>query len=146
MTRRREGPRTPGAMRGVTLLELMIVVVIIGTLAILAYPNYREYAARAQRTEARAMLLRVAANQEKYYLQNATYASTMTEFGYASNAVPTETGKYEISITAGDTDGFVARADYQMGGSEGAKCMWFEIDERGTRRSGPMTPSECWAR
>lgn len=143
---RREGQPGSGRMRGVTLLELMIVVVIIGTLAILAYPSYREYAARAQRTEARAMLLRVAANQEKYYLQNSTYAATMRDFGYANNAVPTETGKYEVSITSGDARGFVARAEYQMGGSEGARCSWFEIDARGTRRSGPMSPAECWAR
>ena len=133
-------------MRGITLMELMIVVVIIGTLAVLAYPNYREYVARSQRTEARAMLLRVAADQEKFYLQNSTYANTLVAFGYGSNAEPTDTGKYEVSVTAGDAAGFTIRADYQLGGSEAARCDWFEIDERGTRTSGPMGVDECWAR
>ncbi len=133
-------------MQGVTLLELMIVVAIVGALAVLAYPSYREYSARAQRTEARSMLLRVAADQEKFYLQNATYANTMTSFGYANNAVPTDTGKYEISITNGDAAGFTVRADYQIPDSEAAKCDWFEIDDTGDRRSGPMAPDECWAR
>ena len=35
-------------MRGITLLELMIVVLIIGLMAVVAYPNYREFAARAR--------------------------------------------------------------------------------------------------
>ena len=133
-------------MQGITLLELMIVVVIIGTLAVLAYPNYREYVARSQRTEARAMLLRIAADQEKFYLQNATYANTLTEFGYGTNAEPTDTGKYEISVTDGDAAGFTVRADYQGADSEAGRCSWFEVDARGTRTSGPMGPDECWAR
>ena len=59
-------------MGGVTLLELMIVVVIIGILTAIAYPNYREFAARAKRTEARALLMEIAVNQERWYLQNNT--------------------------------------------------------------------------
>ena len=133
-------------MQGITLLELMIVVVIIGTLAVLAYPNYREYVARSQRTEARSMLLRIAADQEKFYLQNSTDASTLTAFGYGTNAEPTDTGKYLISIAAGDAAGFTVRADYQRADSEAGRCSWFEVDARGTRSSGPMGPEECWAR
>ena len=133
-------------MRGITLMELMIVVVVLGVLAAVAYPGYREYSARAQRTEARSMLLRVAAEQEKFYLQNATYANTMTAFGYPSNDVITDTGKYEISVIDGDAAGYTVRADYQNVDAESNKCDWFELDERGTRDSGPHEPDDCWAR
>jgi len=57
-------------MRGVTLAELMIVVVVVGILASVAYPSYRQYAARAKRTEAKAALLQIATMQERFYLQN----------------------------------------------------------------------------
>ena len=50
-------------MAGVTLMELMIVVVIIGLLAAIAYPNYRQYSARAKRNEAKASLLQIATLQ-----------------------------------------------------------------------------------
>ena len=56
--------------QGVTLLELMIVVVIIGLLSIIAVPSYRQYSIRAHRTEAKTALIRLATNQERFYLQN----------------------------------------------------------------------------
>ena len=53
--------------RGVTLMELMIVVVVVAILATVAYPSYRDAAARAKRYEARAALLLIATNQERHY-------------------------------------------------------------------------------
>ena len=64
-------------MRGITLLELMIVVVIIGFMAAIAYPNYRDFTARAKRNEAKAALLQIATNQERFYLQNNAYTCDM---------------------------------------------------------------------
>ena len=63
---------TRQSMRGVTLIELMIVIVIIAILAAVSYPSYREFTARAKRNEARAALLQIATNQERFYLQNNT--------------------------------------------------------------------------
>ena len=56
-------------MRGVTLMELMIVVVIIGILTAMAYPSYRQYVAKAKRNEAKAALLQISTMQERFYLK-----------------------------------------------------------------------------
>jgi type IV pilus assembly protein PilE len=129
-------------MRGVTLLELMIVVVIIGIMAAIAYPNYRDFAARAKRNEAKAILLEIAQNQERFYLQNSTYG-TLSQLGYAGDTITTDTGSYQVTISPPpDASNFNAIATFQLGGSEAGKCLTFTVDGRGSQTSGPDTT--CW--
>ena len=132
-------------MRGITLLELMIVVVVIGILAAVAYPNYREFAARAKRNEAKAALLKIATNQERFYLQNNTYTTDMRQLGFpvADNYV-TDSESYNVRVTAANASNFTATATYRLGGGEAFKCNLFQLDGRGTRTSNPNT--DCWTR
>jgi len=130
-------------MRGVTLMELMIVVVIVGILAAVAYPNYRQYVARAKRNEAKSCLLQVATLQERFYLQNNTYTTDMTNlgFGAAANNV-SNSGSYVCSVTAADANTFAATATYQNADAEAGKCLTFSIDGRGQKTSAPA--ADCW--
>jgi type IV pilus assembly protein PilE len=129
-------------MQGVTLMELMIVVVIIGIMAAVAYPQYRDFAARAKRNEAKAILLEIAQNQERFYLQNSTYG-TLSQLGYAGNTITTDTGSYDVTITPAPTaSNFTAVATFVLGGNEASKCLTFDIDGRGTRTSAP--DAACW--
>ena len=86
-------------MRGITLIELMIVIVIIGILAAVSYPSYREFAARAKRSEAKAALLKAATNQERFYLQNNIFSEDLTELGFSANPYKTDTGSYEVRVS-----------------------------------------------
>ena len=131
-------------VRGITLMELMIVVVIIGILAALSYPNYREFVARAKRTEARAALLKIATNQEKHYLQNNTFTSDLTDLGFGTDPYTTDSGTYSVRITAADASNFTAEADYIPADGEAGKCNLFSIDGRGQKTSDPDT--DCWTR
>ena len=54
-------------VRGFTLIELMIVVVIIAILASIAFPAYDSYVIRGKRAEGRAMLMDAASKMEKHY-------------------------------------------------------------------------------
>jgi len=132
-------------MRGITLIELMIVIVVIGIMAAIAYPNYREFVARANRNEAKAALLRIATNQERFYLQNNTYTCDMTRLGFAgAGPVQTDSGTYTVDVTQCDANNFVARADYIPADTESGKCSWFRIDGRNVKTSAPL--ADCWTR
>jgi type IV pilus assembly protein PilE len=68
----------PARENGFTLIELMIVVIIIGVLAGIAYPSYRNYTMQNRRTDARGAMLQIAAQQEKYFTECNRYAATLT--------------------------------------------------------------------
>ena len=70
---------------GFTLLEIMIVVVIIGILAAIAYPSYQRYVTEARRSEGQRLLLLAAAQQERFYSQCGYYAISFTP---AATAIP----------------------------------------------------------
>jgi len=146
---------TRSRQRGVTLLELMTVVMIIGVLASIAIPSYRSYLMRAQRSDATAALLRLAAAQEKFYLQNNRYA-TNAEIAAGPPAglgIPrTEHNFYTLSLAAGldNTLQFLATATPVAAGPQAkdAGCATFTIDQQGTRgakdSSNAVKTESCW--
>lgn len=134
------------SMRGVTLLELMVVVVIVGILTAIAFPNYRDFVARAKRAEAKAALLKIATNQEKFYLQNQRFSNNLAELGFSGPPFKSETGAYNLSVAPNPTlaENFTATATYNTPDAEQSKCGSFSIDGGGSKTSSPYT--DCWTR
>ena len=64
-------------LHGFTLIELMIVVVIIGIIAAIAYPSYTKYVVQTRRSDAQIALTRAATQQEKFYSDCGYYATTL---------------------------------------------------------------------
>jgi type IV pilus assembly protein PilE len=131
--------------RGVTLIELMIVVVIAAILASIAIPSYRSYVLRTHRTEARTALMALAAGQEKFYVQNNRYADTaeLEDAPPGGLGLPdtTENGWYTIAIVDGDAEGYSATATATGGQSEDTHCASFSIDQAGVKDA---TNDDCW--
>ncbi len=132
--------------RGVTLLELLTVVVVVGILAAIAVGSYRNYLLRANRTEGRMALLRLQAAQEKFFLQNNAYAtaaqlSTAPPAGLGIPAT-TQSGFYTITLNVPNATTYTATATAAGGQvDDTAACRVLTINEIGTR-----TPAgnDCW--
>lgn len=93
--------------KGFTLIELMITVAIIGILASIALPSYKNYIIKSSRTAAQTELMELASIQEKVYLNSNAYTASVTTAydgtiagGLGRTSGKTTDGKYDLSITS----------------------------------------------
>ena len=122
--------------RGFTLIELMIVIVVVGILATIAYPSYQNYVLRAGRADAVSSLLNQAQLLDRCFTQNNTYATcppipnTSAEGRYTLEEV-VEPRTYMLSaIPTGRQAG------------DSTRCNLFTLDHRGRKTSAPNV--DCW--
>lgn len=75
------------AMRGATLIELMIVLVILGILSSTAMPMYADYASRSRTSEVPLSLKKIVEAQITFKETNesATYASSIATLGWSTS-------------------------------------------------------------
>ncbi len=133
---------------GMTLIELMIVVVIVGILASVAYPGYQEYTRRAKRAEAKALLSEISGRMERYYFDNTTYTEDLTDLGYAETDPESAEGHYTASLEDGPsgniTTSYLARVT-PAGSHNDPKCDEMTLDSRGTKGTNVSgNEDECW--
>ncbi len=144
--------------KGITLIELLVAVAIVGILTAIAYPSYQGQVLKARRTEGQALLLDVAGRQEQYFSNNKTFTTDMTQLGYATDPALSENGYYSVDALAGSTNSiatsYVATAA-RLGGQTGdTVCFDFTVDSTGHRNMTNYPgydhdppedpPSGCW--
>lgn len=138
---------TKRRQHGMTLLELMAVVMVIGVLGMIAIPSYRQYVMRAQRAEAKTALMRLQVNQERFYLQNRIYSNDPIALGFpGSNS---ERGTYALTIDSANlAAGYTATAAPRAGGAydmqNDEECATFTIDALGVRTATGTGAARCW--
>jgi type IV pilus assembly protein PilE len=93
-----------GQSRGMTLIELMIVVGIVALLAAVALPSYNRQVQKARRTDGHNILLRVAAEQERFYTNFNQYAASLSgapPAGLGFTVATSENGHYIVTLAVG---------------------------------------------
>ena len=134
---------------GFTLIELMITILLISIILGISVPSYRSYVLRAGRTDASTALLRVAAAQERFYLQNGTYAGN--GLGIANSK--SERGYYDLAIApdaGGLTIGYIFTATVDATGKQkdDSDCTSISIDQNSRRGANggyvAAVVEKCW--
>lgn len=124
---------------GVTLVELMIAVAIVGILAAVAYPSYRNQVMRSTRTEARVALEQRALQLEKCFTRFMSYNNAQCPAAQAGADGMTGAAHYQISRPTMEATRFVLLATAQGAQAADTACREMRIDDRGRR-----TPDACW--
>jgi len=102
--------------KGFTLIELMIVVAIVGILAAIAIPNFLNYQAKAQQSEAKVNLGAIFTNMVAYSAENTTgaggyTAATLGNIGFTTSGAT----RYSYSIGSIAATTFLAAATGNSG-------------------------------
>ena len=131
--------------RGFSLTELMVVMIIVGVLAAIGMPAYRDYAMRAKRSDATQALSHMAALQERFFSDNNSYAANATALGYGSNTPASNEGYWQLSVQSGTAAAFELRAT-NLAPHVDPECTTFSVTSAGVQGlvAGTSTAEACW--
>lgn len=129
--------------QGVTLIELILTIAIVGILASVSYPAISHYVRESRRSEARSELSHIAGLQERFFLQTQRYAS-LSDLGLstaADNSYLTENGYYRITAAV-SASAFLLTAMAAGSQSSDLDCLMFSLAQDGSRDSS--SHDRCW--
>ena len=126
---------------GVTLIELMVTMAILGLLLSIAYPSYSSYLTKTHRVEAQQTLYILAKDMEQYHAQNQSYtgASIVT----ISHVKTIKNDYYHFKIRELTEQSYQLAAIPKNGRDK--KCGTLTLDQLGEENiTGTSKYSDCW--
>jgi type IV pilus assembly protein PilE len=141
--------------RGVTLIELMIVVAIIGILAAVAYPSYQDSVRQSRRSDGASAATAVQLAQEnfrgncRFYAQSIGAGDTCGASAAASTVrapAASSNGFYLITILANSATGnaYTIVATPQGAQAADTACSPMLLAVSPATPAGARTPAGCW--
>ncbi|MFV3412738.1 type IV pilin protein [Pseudomonas nitroreducens] len=124
---------------GVTLVELLVCLALVGILLGVALPAYREHIRRVHRVDAQKALVELAQSLERFYTSRGTYVGATLPFDRS----PRGAGRvyYRLGFASGpDASGYVLQAE-PLGAMTEDACGVLTLADSGLR--GAAT-ERCW--
>lgn len=139
--------------RGVTLIELLIVVGIVAILAAIAIPSYSSYVTKTNRVAAEGCLSQYANYMERFYTTNLRYDQdsntppNANPFPQLDCASPQQTGaNYAYQLPTGSltpTAYVILAVPKNAQQTRDTKCATLSLDQTGSRTASTGA-TDCW--
>ncbi|MGD6737245.1 type IV pilin protein [Photobacterium leiognathi subsp. mandapamensis] len=124
--------------KGVTLIEMLIVVAIIGVISAIAYPSYQSYVLKGHRTQAMGDMVKVQLNLEEHFTQNNNYNSPVIS-GSTCSICDSDNDRYTFSLSSAANNYTITATAKADKGQDLDECGNLTLNQNGTG-----TPASCW--
>ncbi|MGF1723141.1 type IV pilin protein [Photobacterium nomapromontoriensis] len=121
--------------KGVTLIEMMIAVAVLGILTAMAYPSYQEHVFKSHRNKAMADLIMIQLAIEENRTQGTPYPSTISSS--LCIACDNSGERYSYSIESTTTS-------YTLTGKKSALQNGDSCGDLTLKSTGENGPAGCW--
>jgi type IV pilus assembly protein PilE len=127
-----------GSKKGITLIELLAVIVIVGVLAAVAIPTYTGYMQRARRADAKVALEQLRAAQEMFRAERGSYSTNLVQLRNTWG-VPATSGDYVINLNSATATTYIGEAQPNVARQLGDGSLFIN-------HLGNKTPADKWAK
>ncbi len=128
--------------RGLTMIELLITVSIIAILGAIAFPAYERQTMKAKRADGIAFLMEIASKQERYIVDNGSYATSLSALGYSGST--SDKGVYDVSVATANNDQQFTLTATPQGAQANDECGALILDNLGNHTWENAAATKCW--
>lgn len=134
--------------KGFTLIDLIIALAIAAILVAIAAPMYSDMVRKARRVDAVNGLMQIHLAQARHRAGNSTYASRLSDLGWAADVAESTDGYYHLRIVPvqGNNNAYMALAEPNPATDQRYDaCRRFVLNQDGPDLVN-STAAHCWAR
>ncbi|EGQ7943309.1 type IV pilin protein [Vibrio cholerae] len=130
--------------QGMTLIELMIAVVIVGVLASIAYPAYTDYVKEGHRKQAMADMAKIQLYLEEKYHNGYTATGIVDAQKVCNSFCSVDSNRYKIVVETATTSYAITATPQSSKGQNSDKCGGSTYTSLTLNEKGVTSPVGCW--
>ncbi|EMV0726210.1 type IV pilin protein [Vibrio cholerae] len=130
--------------QGMTLIELMIAVVIVGVLASIAYPAYTNYVKEGHRKQAMADMAKIQLYLEEKYQNGYTATGIVDAQKVCNSFCSVDSDRYKIVVETAATSYAITATPQSSKGQNSDQCDGSAYTSLTLNEKGVTSLIGCW--